>query len=129
MDLSSLTGAGGNQQQGIMQALVEHLTSSGGLQGVVNNFRGSGLGNKVDSWVGTGENESISGEEVERGLGNDTVNQIASRAGISPGVASPLIAAVLPMVVDRLTPNGQMPDQNSFMSIAQGLLTRLKKST
>lgn len=117
-------GEGGGQQNAIVQALIGMLTGGGasGLQSMLGNFRQAGMGGKVDSWVSTGQNQSISPEEVERGMGRGNLEEVARRANMSPEQAKGPLASILPSIVDRVTPNGQLPGNLDNIS---GLLGNL----
>jgi uncharacterized protein YidB (DUF937 family) len=94
----------------------------GGLGGLVNQFEQAGLGSLVNSWVGNGPNQPATPAHIEQGLGADTLSQLARKAGVSPQVASALLAVALPILVNKLTPNGQVPPQSSVQSSLGGLL-------
>lgn len=81
----------------------------GGLGELMEAFRRNGMGDRMDSWVGTGQNAPISAEEIERVLGIDQVDSIAKHAGVQPREAASGMAAVLPELIDRLTPHGKAP--------------------
>jgi uncharacterized protein YidB (DUF937 family) len=100
----------------------------GGLQGLVQSFHDKGLGGLVSSWVSTGQNLPISGDQVHQALGSDKVKELASAAGISPDIANSAIAQLLPTLVDKLTPNGQVPEHSSVMDMASGLLKSLTQA-
>jgi uncharacterized protein YidB (DUF937 family) len=92
--------------------LVSHATdlvnnpATGGLEGLVQQFHANGLGGVVNSWVGQGENQAISADQITRVLGADRINAIAAKFGMSPEDASAKLAQVLPVVVSKLTPHG-----------------------
>lgn len=103
---------GGDAQKGVLlREVVGLLTSqgAGGLGGLVEQFKSKGLGDIVNSWVGTGQNMPISPGQVQQGLGADAVNRLAAKAGIPADQASALLARFLPKAVDGLTPDGQVP--------------------
>ena len=83
--------------------------SHGGLEGLLERFRQHGLHEQVGSWVGTGRNLPISAEDIQRVLGSAQVSDLARRAGVDAGAASQELAAILPQIVDKLTPTGQLP--------------------
>ncbi len=101
----------------------------GGLQGLVQSFHDKGLGGLVSSWVSTGPNPPASGEQIQQVLGSEQVKALAAKAGISPDVASSAIAQLLPGIVDKLTPNGQVPDHSSVMGMLGGLLQNMGKAS
>jgi uncharacterized protein YidB (DUF937 family) len=103
-----------------------HLLDSypGGFSGLLQAFHERGLGGVVSSWVSTGENQQVSAEQIQSVLGNEKVKQFAAKAGIDPEQASQKIAECLPMVVDKLTPNGEVP-QGSLLDRGKDLLKGL----
>jgi uncharacterized protein YidB (DUF937 family) len=123
----------GSRAQGGNAALLQTVLSMvnnhpGGLPGLVQSFEQQGLGGVVQSWVGNGQNQPVSGEQVQNVLGNDKVQEVASKLGISASEASSAIAQVLPHVVDHLTPNGQVPASGSnLMEMGEGLLRSFLK--
>lgn len=99
---------------------------SGGLAGLVQQFSSQGLGDIVNSWVGTGPNKAITPEQIQKGLGTDTVQQLAQQAGVQPDQLKSMLAQHLPDVVNKLTPKGQIP-QGDITSQAMNLLGGLFK--
>jgi uncharacterized protein YidB (DUF937 family) len=114
---------GGGQNNNLLPILLSLLQNrQGGLSGLVNAFQQQGLGNVVQSWIGTGANQPISPDQVTQVLGHDQVQQVADEAGISHEEAKTGLAALLPQVVDRLTPNGQLQEHGDLMSKGMELL-------
>src|ERR1043165_1758134 len=99
-------GSGGAAQ--LIGVLGGLLAQSGGLQGLANKFAQNGQGNAFQSWVGMGENQPISNDQVQNALGSEQVNAIATRLGVDPAVASAFLAEYLPKIVDKLTPAGKI---------------------
>jgi len=129
--LGQLTqGSGPNGAPGGLLQAVGGLINShpGGLQGLVQAFEQQGLGGVVASWVGTGQNLPVSGEQIQAVLGNQQVAAIAQGLGFSPQEASAKLAEFLPQVVDQLTPNGTLPEGGGLdvASVLGGLLGGLK---
>jgi uncharacterized protein YidB (DUF937 family) len=99
----------------------------GGLSGLVQNFHDKGLGGLVTSWVGTGQNLPISADQIQHVLGSAQVQQLAAKVGISPEAASSQLSQLLPTIVDKLTPNGQMPQAGgNLMEMGMNLLKSLE---
>lgn len=117
-------GIAGQQTEGAQPGMLESVIKlvndpeTGGISGLIQSFRDHGLGDKVSSWIGKGENQPISGGEVEEALGHDKVQQLGSKLGLSPDSASEGLAGWLPQVIDRLTPAGSLPEGGL---LAQGL--------
>ena len=80
-----------------------------GLGDLLQRFQGAGLGHAADSWVGTGPNQPISPQDLHRALGDEQVQSLARQSGMSASQLLPLLAQFLPTIVDRMTPNGQLP--------------------
>jgi uncharacterized protein YidB (DUF937 family) len=130
--LDSLLGglAGGAAQQGqspLMQAAIQLIQQNGGLPGIISKFQNGGMAAQVGSWVGTGANVPISGNQLQEILGTGSIGQIAQQLGLSHGDASSGLAQVLPQIIDKLTPNGQVPAEHSDM-LAQALSALTKRT-
>lgn len=118
--VTSLLGGNSNPlAAGILQMIQ---SQPGGLQGLVQSFHDKGLGGLMSSWVSTGPNPPITADQVQQALGSDKVKELAATAGISPDVAGSAIAELLPGIVDKLTPNGQVPEHSAVMDMASSLL-------
>jgi uncharacterized protein YidB (DUF937 family) len=98
-------------ESGLLDAVMGLVSNSqaGGLAGLVQAFADKGLGNIAASWVGTGKNLPISSEQIQAALGDGQIAQIAQKLGLSNENASSSLAALLPSVVDKLTPDGRVP--------------------
>lgn len=125
--LDNIVGAisGGGKDNKMMDA-IGGLLGGGGINGLVENFTKGGLGDMIGSWIGTGSNLPISAEQIQSVLGSDQVKAIAGKLGISPEEASNKLASVLPDVVDKLTPEGKVPDPDQLAGGLGGLLKGLK---
>ena len=84
--------------------------TGGGLGDLMAKFQQGGMGDVMSSWIGSGQNMPISGDQLSNVLGSDMLGKIASQLGISHGEAAGQLSQVLPQVVDKLTPNGQVPE-------------------
>jgi uncharacterized protein YidB (DUF937 family) len=94
----------------LANAAIELIHQAGGLQGLVHKLQAGGLGEAVASWVGTGANQTVTGAQVLAALGNSQVAAIAQKLGIDPASAANGLAGVLPGIVDKLTPHGNIPE-------------------
>ena len=121
-----LGGSSNPLASGLLQMIQNQ---PGGLQGLVQSFHEKGLGELVSSWVGTGPNASVTSDRIHEVLGSDRVKALAAKAGISSDTAGSAIAQLLPAIVDKLTPNGQVPAHNSVMEMIGGLLQNLGKAS
>ena len=111
----SVLGAVSNQlqQQGGMASVLSGLLANngelGGLNGLVEKFNQAGLGDVMSSWIGKGENQAISADQLSNVLGNETLSKAASQIGLDPSQLSGQLSAMLPGLIDKLTPHGTAP--------------------
>jgi uncharacterized protein YidB (DUF937 family) len=111
-EVGGAAGAAGDAHKSLATELLGMVSGSGmskGLGGLVDMFTQKGLGDVVNSWVSTGRNLPVSPEQIQAVLGNAQVQALAAKAGIDPAKASAVIAQILPQLVDKATPGGQLP--------------------
>jgi uncharacterized protein YidB (DUF937 family) len=122
--LTSIAGGASPEHHGVADALSQVMQEHpGGMDGLLSQLKQNGLADQVQSWVGPGENKSISPDQVQQGLGQSTLESIAQRAGISPAVATGIISVVLPMVVSHLSGNTQTAQSGGLAGLASKLFT------
>ncbi len=98
--------------------------ASGGLTSLLQAFEGGGLGHLFQSWVGSGQNLPVSPDQIQNVLGNSGLLQrIAQATGMQPADVAQHLSAVLPQIVDHLTPNGQI-HQGDVAGALEGLTQR-----
>ena len=122
--LSAILNAvtGGNRAQGgsLLAVALALMQQSGGLDGILDVFRRSGMSRQADSWVSPGSNVGISAEDLQQALGGSTLSHFAEQLGMSHSQASSVLAQILPELVNQLTPQGTLPDNHNEL-ISQGL--------
>lgn len=110
--IATLTGHSateeGAAQHPLGAALSSLLAQNGGIQGLMSKFSQGGLGEVFSSWVGLGENQSVSPDQISRVLGPEQVNSLASSLGVDSAQASGFLADYLPKIIDKLTPKGEV---------------------
>ncbi len=119
--------AGRGGQGTLIAAIIGMLAQQGGQQGggglggLVEKFQQGGLGDIMNSWVGTGQNQPIAPEQLGGVLGEDAIAGFARQMGLNPQDALGQLSQMLPHVVDKLTPDGQLPqgDAGDLGSLAQ----------
>lgn len=103
-------GGRGNSALNMIAGLIR---KSGGIGGLIATLRQGGLGGLVESWVGTGPNQPVSGQQLQQALAGtpagEQVDAAAQQAGVDSAQAHAELAKHLPDVVDHLTPDGQVP--------------------
>jgi uncharacterized protein YidB (DUF937 family) len=107
-DIAKSLMSGGDTAQ-IFTQVSELVNQNGGVNGLLEKFKTGGMTDAVTSWIGNGQNLPITKEQIEQALGSDTVKQIASKMGLDPEKTAGQLATVIPQLVDKLTPNGQVP--------------------
>lgn len=114
---SALSSAIEDSHPGMLEHVTE-LVGGGNLQSLVSSFKENGLGDAVASWIGTGHNLPITAEQLQTVLGSEQVQAIAEKMGLPLDVASESLATLLPQVIDKLSPNGELPENHL---VEQGL--------
>jgi len=115
---SALEGAAG-EQGGLLNGVMAMINSHpGGLSGLVESFKQQGLGGVVQSWISTGPNQPITAAQIQQVLGNEKLQAFAAAHNIDMNQVSAQLATVLPMVVDKLTPQGTVPPANAAPVVA-----------
>jgi uncharacterized protein YidB (DUF937 family) len=132
-------GGGGGGQAALLQAVIGMLTQGGGqggqggalggLGGLVEQFTRNGMGDVVQSWVGSGQNMPVSADQITQVLGGDQLGQLARQLGMGHGDLAGQLSQMLPQVVDKLTPQGQLPHGNDLSALGDigGLLSGFLK--
>jgi uncharacterized protein YidB (DUF937 family) len=122
--LGGQSGASANQAGSLVQGVLDALDDPkvGGVSGLQQSFQRQGLGDVISSWIGTGSNRSITADQVTGTLGRERVDQIARSAGLSAAVAPAILASVLPALIDKLTPDGQVPQQAALAGRGKSIL-------
>jgi len=92
------------------------------LNGLMEQLSQGGLGDQLTSWIGTGQNAPVTGNQVAQALGADNITAAAASAGVSPEVAAHDLAEVLPQLVDTATPGGQVPPAGDLQQLLSQLM-------
>jgi uncharacterized protein YidB (DUF937 family) len=120
---SKAVASAGSSSNPIVSAFLQLIQNQpGGISGLLQQFHEKGLGDLVNSWVSTGKNLPVSPDQVQHVLGTEQVQQVAANAGVPAQLASSKLAEYLPMIIDKLTPNGQMPEQSGLLESGLNLL-------
>ena len=118
--MGSLSGGGAQEGQSQLLELVQNLVQNeGGLNGLLSKLSEGGLADQAASWVGSGENAPVGADQLKDAVGGDLIGQLAGQLGMSQDQASEGLASYLPMVVDKLTPNGSVEGGDQLLQ--QGL--------
>ena len=113
------TGTDNSLLNGVLQLVNNPQT--GGLAGLVQSMKDGGLAHVVNSWISSGQNLPISAAQIQSVLGSEQIKNLAGRLGLSTDQVSSQLAGLLPQVIDKLTPNGTLP-QSDLLSKGMDLL-------
>ena len=89
-----------------------------GLDSLLDRFRTTGHGAKADSWVSAEANADLGDGDLESAVGDDTLDELARRTGLSRAEIVSRLKTALPETINRLTPGGRLPDETE----ASGLI-------
>ncbi len=108
-------------------SIIDLINNQGGADQIVGKLKQGGLGNIVDSWIGTGKNKAVKSNQISNILGNDVVKQLASKLGVSESAAASKIAQYLPLIIDKLTPDGKASSLGKGINVQDIIGILLKK--
>jgi uncharacterized protein YidB (DUF937 family) len=98
------SASGGPTAKGVIGALL-----TGGMMDLVQQFRGAGKADAVESWVARGPNKAVSSDDLSRVLTEEQIAFLTRRTGLSREELLAGLSERLPQVVDELTPEGRVP--------------------
>ena len=102
----------GNRTALLMMLLplaMRWVQKNGGVGAVLDRFHQQGFGKQAQSWVHTGDNDGIDGNAVQQVVGGSELQQMAQRLGVPEQEVAQAFAEIMPQMVDKLTPQGQVP--------------------
>jgi uncharacterized protein YidB (DUF937 family) len=122
--ISSALGGNSNAlTQNVVKGVVGMLTNNaGGISGLVEKMAQSGLGDVAASWIGKGDNKAITPQQLEDALGADKVAELAEQAGIPADKGAEVLSQVIPAVVDKMTPEGEIPEEHHLGTLSKIIL-------
>ncbi len=122
--LGSMLG-GSNDKSLLGKIAMEMINKNGGLGGILEKFNQGGLGDLAASWIGQGQNQSLSEDQVGSVFGNDMITEMASKFGVDSGLLTGQIAQYLPELVNQATPKGSVDDKSEdLMKDVLGMLLK-----
>jgi uncharacterized protein YidB (DUF937 family) len=124
---SAAPAAAGGTDHNLLESVIGMLSDpqSGGLSGLVEKIAAGGLADQVASWVGKGENLPISAEQLQAVLGSSFVQGLAEKFGINTADVAGSLTSLLPQIIDKLTPDGEVPGDNKLLEAGLAGLTSL----
>ena len=107
---SALDGGEGSGKPDLM-SVITGLIGGGGLNGLIKMFTEKGLGDIVSSWVGKGDNTPVTPEQVKDVFGENGIDEIATKTGMDKDEVTGQLSDLLPKAVDKVTPEGKVPEE------------------
>ncbi len=99
---------------GVMGLVAKLVNDHGGLEGMASTLKEKGLADAVHSWIGTGENQSVTPQQMHSALGSQKLEELAKESGMTTEQVASELSSTLPQVMDRLSPQGTLPRENPF---------------
>lgn len=112
----------------LMPLVLMWIQRQGGIGNLMSSLTGHGLGSQAQSWIGTGTNAPLGGQEVSQLFGEDQINQFAQQSGASPDEVRQSLGTLMPEVVNQLTPHGDTrnaPDADNEIGDLLGNMRRM----
>lgn len=117
---------GGGQ---VVQLVLQLLQRNGGIEGLLAKMQQAGYGDQAQAqaWIGTGQNQAVPADVLAQIFGQGQLGEIAQQLGLSRDDAAGGLAQALPDVVDRMTPQGRIPEDTNDL-VAQTLAKLRRQS-
>lgn len=127
MDSKGSGEAGSNLDTGAIMSALSGLSGNGGLDisSLIGSMQGGGMETMLQSWLGDGGNEAISGNQISNLLGSEKITAFAAQLGISEEEAVGGLQEAMPQMVDKASSGGSLLDSIGGMSGAMGLASKL----
>jgi uncharacterized protein YidB (DUF937 family) len=115
-------GAGANP---LLNIAFQLMQQQGGLQGLLGALNQGGMAQQAASWVGTGQNQGVSGDMLKSVLGSGVLGNLGAQHGMDANQVSSGLASMLPELINQMTPKGDVPhNANDMISQAMGMLLK-----
>ncbi|MCB1173975.1 MAG: DUF937 domain-containing protein [Leptospiraceae bacterium] len=108
VEIANQLGKRDPQQPDLLDGVIQ-LVRENGITGLLHDLKTKGLGELAASWIGPEENKPINTDQIKAALGSANLQSLAEKAGVSAENASQFFTEVLPGLIDRLTPKGEIP--------------------
>ena len=121
--IAGISGAQQSQHASALSAILSLINSPqvGGLAGLQSMFQQGGLGHIMSSWIGNGPNLPVSANQLQNVLHGGALQQAAQQAGMDSSQFTNTMSTLLPHLVDKVSPNGQLPDASALQQMLKGL--------
>ena len=112
---------------GNMMEALSGLTSGEGLDlgGIMEKMKAGGMGDQLDSYLGDGENQEMSADQVKSAFGEEGISNVANKLGVDTDTAASQLKDVLPGLLDKASSGGNLLESLTGGG-AGGLLDKAK---
>ena len=106
-----------------LAAILEYVNSPqvGGVAGLQKMFQAGWTWQRDQFLDWPGQNVPVSADQLQNVLHGGALQQVAQKAGIDPTQLTGMMASFLPHLVDKMTPNGEVPNASTLQSMLKGL--------
>ncbi len=134
--INQLGGSNSNLSESVVSAALSKLmpTNSSGdldLGSLLGQLNGGGLASMAASWLGDGDNSSVSGSQITDLFGQSQVQSFAQDLGVDESTASNGLSNMIPDLIDGSSKGGSLLDSigggDMMGSLAKGALGSLFK--
>ncbi|MGZ3744198.1 MAG: YidB family protein [Pseudobdellovibrionaceae bacterium] len=101
----------GTSNPQLTQAISKIIDECGGMDGLIKKFQDKGLGDVVQSWISSAPNKPVTPDQVTNVLGAGLLQKVGKQVGMAPENLSQQLSIYLPLLVDKLTPTGEIPQE------------------
>lgn len=112
----------------LLPIVLGYIQANGGLSGVLAKFSNNGLDNKAKSWVNIDtDNDGLDAKDILGLFGQEKISEVCQQTGANQDQVCQGIAELLPQVVNDLTPQGNLQNEQEANQEISDLLAQLKK--
>jgi len=108
----------------IQSALSGLISDDFSIGSLLDKMQGGGLADIAQSWLGDGQNNSISEEGIMSLFGDEKISEFASQLGVSKDEAIGGLQDALPKMVDNASSNGSILDAIGGLDGVKGLISK-----
>ncbi len=119
----------GDQAGGVMDALSGLTGGNLDMGSLMGKLKEGGLGSQVDSWMGDGDNEPVSADQLKSALGEEQLAAASEKMGCDADTCAQHLSGALPDLADKFSSGGSMLDASALtekLGGASGLLDMAK---
>ena len=117
---------------GSMMEALSGLTSGEGLDlgGIIEKMKAGGMGDQLESFLGDGENQEMSADQVKSAFGEEGLSNVANKLGVDTDTAASQLKDILPGLLDKASSGGNLMESltgggaGGLLNMAKGFLKK-----